>query len=91
MLLYQFGNDATAGDEIDHSDWQIAVGVGLGGDLSGVANEAFGELVGQGGDLVDDDEGVSDDGGLDRGGAAGYDAGLGVVEGLAGVGYEVNG
>ena len=59
-------------------------------DLGGVADEAFGEREGEWGDAVDDDEGVSDDGGLDGGGAAGDDGGAGVMEGLAGVGDKVD-
>ena len=61
------------------------------GDLQiGVPDELFGELEGEGGDAVDDDEGVADERGLDGGGAAGNDRGAGVVKGFAGVGDEVN-
>jgi hypothetical protein len=89
MLLDQFGNDAAACDEVDHGDGEVAVGVELGRDLGWVADQPFGELIGQGRNLVDDDKWVSDNGGLDRGGAAGYDAGSGVVEGLTSVRHEV--
>ena len=54
----------------------------------GIADEALGQPEGERGDPVDDDEGVADDGGLDGCGAAGDDAGAGVVEGFAGVGDE---
>ena len=75
VLLDQFGNDATARDEVDHSDGKVAVGIGLGGDLNGVADQPFGELIGQGRDSIDDDKWVSDDCGLHGGGSAGYDGG----------------
>ena len=89
LLLDELGDDAAAGDEIDHGYGEVAVGVGLGGDFGWVADEAFGEGEGEGGDFVDDDEGVADDCGLDGGGAAGYDGGSGVVEGFAGVWDEM--
>ena len=43
VVVEQFGDDAAAGDEVDHGDGEVAVGVGLGGDFGGVADEAFGE------------------------------------------------
>jgi hypothetical protein len=89
VLLNQLGHDAASSDEVDHGDGEITVGVRLGRDLGRVADEAFGELVGQGRDLVDDNEGASNDGGLHGGSAAGHDAGSGVMEGFAGVGNEV--
>ena len=46
VLLDQFRNDATARDEVDHSDGKVAVGVGLGGDLNWVADQPFGKLIG---------------------------------------------
>lgn len=91
--LEEFGDDAAAGDEVDHGDGQVAFGVEIGGvpDLGRVLDEAFSEAEGERGDLVDDEEGIADDCGLDGGGAAGDDAGAGVVEGFAGVGDEVDG
>ena len=89
VLLDQFGNDATAGDEVDHGDREVTVCVELSGDLGWVADQPFGELVGQGRNPIDDDKWVSNDGGLHGGGAAGYDAGSGVVQGFAGIGDEV--
>jgi hypothetical protein len=53
-------------------------------------DEAFCELEGEGGDAIDDYEWVADDGGLDGGGAAGDDAGTGVVESFAGVGDQAD-
>ncbi len=68
-----------------------SAGVWLGGQISGrVADEAFCQSEGERGDAVDDDEGVADDGGLDGGGAAGDDAGAGVMEGVARVGDEAD-
>ena len=66
----------------------IGVGLGLVPDFGGVVNEALGQTEGERGDLVDDDEGVADDGCLDGCGAAGDDGGSGVMEGFAGVGDE---
>jgi hypothetical protein len=53
-------------------------------------DEVFREAEGERGDAVDDDEGVSDDRCLHRGGSAGDDAGTGVVKGFAGAGDEVS-
>ena len=64
------------------------MGVELGGDLGWVADQPFGELVGQGRDPVHHDKWVSNDGCLYGGSATGYDAGSGVVQGFAGVGDE---
>ena len=84
-------------DEVDHGDWQVAVlvycwaeGGWLGevDDLCGVVDEVFGDAVGEVGDAVDDQEGVADERSLNGSGAAGYDTGAGVEEGLAGVGDE---
>ncbi len=61
-----------------------------GGQISGGSGRGVLRAEGERGDAVDDDEGVADNGGLDGGGAAGDDAGAGVVEGFAGVGDEVN-
>src|SRR5271168_3932763 len=58
-------------------------------DLRRIVDESLCQPEGERGDAVDDDEGVPDDRRLDRGGAAGDDAGASVVEGLAGVGDEV--
>ncbi len=89
-VLQKLGNDAAAGDEVDHADGEVAVGVGAGGpDLGRIVDEALGEAEGERGDLVDDDEGVADDCGLDGGGPAGDDGGAGMVEGFAGVGDKV--
>ena len=88
--LEQFGDDAAAGDEIDHGDGQVAFAVGVGGDLGRVPDEGFGELEGERGDLVDDEEGIADECGLDGCGAGGDDRGAGVEEGFAGVGDEVD-
>jgi hypothetical protein len=89
-VVEEFGDDAAAGDEVGHGDGEVAVGVGCGGDLGGVADEAFEDGEGERGDAVDDDEGIADGEGLDGGGAAGDDGGAGVVEGFAGVGDEVD-
>ena len=40
-LVEQLGDDAAAGDEVDHGDGQVAVGVGLGRNLGGIADQAF--------------------------------------------------
>jgi hypothetical protein len=90
VLLDQLRYDAAAGDEVDHSDGEIAVGVLLRRNLGGIADETFGEFEGEGRDTVDDDEGVSNDGGLYGCGTAGHDAGAGVVKGFAGIGDEVD-
>jgi hypothetical protein len=87
--LQELGDDAAAGDEVDHGDGEVAVGVEGGGDLRWVVDEAFCQPEGERGDAVDDHEWVSDDRGLDRGGSAGDYAGAGVVEGFAGVGDQV--
>ena len=89
-VVEELGDDAAAGDEVGHGDGQVAVGVGLGGDFGGVADEALEDGEGERGDAVDDDEGIADGEGLDGGGAAGDDGGAGVVEGFAGVGDEVD-
>ena len=83
-VLEELGDDAALGDEVDHRDGLVAGGVGHVGELGGVFDELSGEGEGERGDAVDDDEGVADDGGLDGGGAGGYDGGAGVVEGFAG-------
>jgi hypothetical protein len=90
--LQELGDDAAAGDEVHHGDGEVAFGVGVvrGPDLCGVVDQAFGYAEGEGRDLVDDDEWVADECGLDGGGAAGDDAGAGVVEGFTGVGDEVD-
>ena len=89
-VLQEFGDNAAAGDEVCHRDREVGIGVGLGlvPDFGGILNEALGQTEGERGDSVDDDEGVADDGCLDGCGAAGDDAGAGVMEGFAGVGDE---
>ena len=37
-VVEEFGDDAAAGDEVDHCDGEIAVGVGSGGDFGGVVD-----------------------------------------------------
>ena len=88
-VLQEFGDDAAAGDEVDHGDGQIAVGVEGGRDLWRVVDKAFCQPEGERGDFIDDDKGVADNGSLDRGGSAGDDAGAGVMEGFAGVRDQV--
>ena len=89
-VLEELGNDAAAGDEVGHGDGEVAFAVDVGGDFLGIPDELLGELEGEGGHAVDDDERVADERGLDGGGAAGNDGGAGVVEGFAGVGDEVD-
>ena len=50
----------------------------------------LGELEGERGDAVDDDERVADQRGLHGGGAGGDDRGAGVVQSFAGVVDQVN-
>ena len=88
-ILQELGDDTAAGDEVNHGDGEVAVGVEGGGDLWRVVDQAFCEAESQGGDPVDDYEGVADDGGLDCGGSAGYYAGAGVMEGFTGVGNQM--
>lgn len=88
-VLQKLGDDAATGDEVDHSDGQVAVGVEGGRDLWRVVDEVFCQPEGERGDFIDDDKGVADNGSLDRGGSAGNDAGAGVVEAFASVGDEV--
>jgi hypothetical protein len=89
-VLKELGDDTAAGDEVDHGDGQVAVGVEGSRDLWRVVNEAFCQPEGERGDLIDDDKGVADNGSLDRGGSAGDYAGAGVMEGFAGVGDQVH-
>ncbi len=86
--LEEFGDDAFAGDEVDHGDGEVAVEVAGEAEVFGVVDEFAGEGEGEGGNSVDHDEGIADDRGLDGGGAAGDDGGAGVVEGFGGVGDE---
>jgi hypothetical protein len=46
--LEELGDDAAAGDEVDHGDGEVAVGVEVvcGPDLGRVLDEAFGETEG---------------------------------------------
>ena len=90
--MEEFGDDPTTGDQVDHGDGKVAVGVEIvgGPDFGWVVDELFREAEGDWGDFVDDDEGVADDSGLDSGGAAGDYGGAGVVEGFACVGDEMN-
>ncbi len=83
--LQQLGDDASAGDEIDHRYGEIAVLIYLCRDFRWIADEAFGQREGEWGDSVDDDEGSTDDRGLDGCGAAGDDAGTSMIERFAGI------
>ncbi len=94
--LEELGDDAAAGDEVGHGDGEVAFAVvacagGVHGpDFGRVPDELPGELEGEGGDAVDDDEGVADERGLDGGGSGRNDGGAGMMEGFAGVGDEVD-
>ena len=88
-VVEQFGDDPAAGDEVDHGDREVAVGVERGGDLRRIANEAFSEGEGEFRDAVDDDEWVPDGEGEDGCGATGDDSGSGMVEGSSGVRNDV--
>ncbi len=88
--MEELGDDAAAGDEVRHGNGEVAIAVDFSGNLLRIPDELLGELEGEGGDAVNDDEGVADERGLDGGGAAGDDRGAGVVEGFAGVGDEVD-
>src|ERR1700722_5667794 len=74
-----------------HGDGEVAVGVEARRlpYLRGVVDKAFCQPEGGWGDAVAKNEGVSNHGRMDRRGAAGYDAGAGAVESVAGVGDKV--
>ena len=89
-MIKEFGDDTATSNEIGHRDGEVAVGVALGRDFSGVVDHAPEYGVGEGRDAVDHHEWVADDEGLDGRGTAGDYGGAGVVEGGAGVGDEMD-
>ena len=75
-MLDELRHNTAPGDQVDHAD-------------VGHPYHPLGYRVGDARDPVDHHEGVADDRGLNRCRAAGDHTGAGVMEGLAGVGDEV--
>src|SRR5580704_3342662 len=88
-FLDQLRNDTATCNEVNHRNWKVAVGVGLGRDLRRVAYKALGELIGKGRDLINHNKWITNDGGLYSGGSAGYYAGPGMVKRFTGVRNEM--
>jgi hypothetical protein len=88
VVLKKFGDEAAAGDEVGHGDWQVTGSVGHVGELVRVADEAFRQGEGEGRDPINDDKRVSHNGREDSGGSAGYNGGAGVMESLSGIRHK---